>query len=116
MDRQAARPGKLAGLNGAGRFSLLHRWIVFVLLLRQVDGGNRVFLFGPGAEIDLFAAVRAKWTEFVFLSPFHLGAASGAVYDCCHYIYLNILKNRKAPVQTALRLQMPWASCHRLAR
>jgi D-amino-acid dehydrogenase len=45
------------------------------------SGGNRVFLFGPGAQVDLFAALRAERTELVLRRPFDFLGAGGAGYN-----------------------------------
>ena len=58
--------------------------IVAILLIWQIDRWDRVFFFGPGAKVDLFAALGAKRPEFILFRPFHFGATAWAVYDGCH--------------------------------
>lgn len=56
-------------------------WQVVVEVIQRIDGWNHIFLFSPGAEVDLFASVGAERAKFAQFRPFHFGAASRAI-DC----------------------------------
>ncbi|MBB5200127.1 hypothetical protein HNR39_001962 [Glaciimonas immobilis] len=64
---------------------LLRQFVVVINIIRRIDGGDGVFLFGPGAQIDLLAAFGAKGAEFVCLGPFDFGPASRTI-DYSHMV------------------------------
>jgi hypothetical protein len=43
--------------------------------------GDGVFFFGPGAQVDLLAALGAEWTEFVRFDPLDFFGTGRAAYD-----------------------------------
>ncbi len=65
---------------------------VIIAILGRIDGGNRVFFFGPRAQIDLFASFGAKRTELVFFLPFDLAAAGRAIDKSGHDVTIQKLQ------------------------
>jgi len=48
------------------------QFAVVVDILARIDGGDCVFFFGPGTQVDLLAALRAKKDESGFFRPTRL--------------------------------------------
>ena len=68
--------------------SMLRFGVVFTA---RLCAGNDVLFFGPGAEVDLLAALTTERTVFVGLGPFDFPAAGRAIDDGCHdAVLLNV--------------------------
>lgn len=55
-----------------------------IWIFGKIDGGNGVFLFGPSAEINLFAALRTERAESIFRYPSDFGPTGWAVDNSSH--------------------------------
>ena len=82
MHSEHRRP-QVAPRSRFGQMLLMRGFVFFIIqwIVERVGGRDRVFLFGPGAQVDLFAAIRAEGAVFVGRGPFDFGGAGRAMTD-----------------------------------
>ncbi len=65
-------------------------FLFFIKIVCQIDFWNRVFLCGPGAQVNLLASFRAKRPEPIGGNPFNFGATGWAIDGGSHTALLKL--------------------------
>ena len=80
MHSEHRRP-QVAPRSRFGQMLLMRGFVFFIIqwIVERVGGRHRLFLSGPGAQVDLLAAIRTEGAEGIGLGPFDFGGAGRAV-------------------------------------